>query len=129
MQQSIAIAAVATGGALGSVLRFLVSAWFIQRVGVGFPWGTFVINTTGSLAIGIVLQLAVSRAGLSPYVRLFFATGVLGGYTTFSTYAFEIYSLGRAALPLQSAAYALGSVIVGVVAAYAGTLLVRAFPT
>jgi CrcB protein len=127
MQQSVAIAAVAVGGALGSVGRYLVSSWFLARFGAAFPWGTFVINVSGSLLIGIVLQLALSRAGLSPYVRLFFATGVLGGYTTFSAYAFEVYILGNSALPLQSIGYALGSVVFGVAAAYLGTLIVRAF--
>jgi CrcB protein len=126
MRQSLAIAAVAVGGALGSVLRFLVSGWFIARVGTGFPWGTFAINVSGSFAIGVVLQIALLRAGLSPYVRLFFATGILGGYTTFSAYAFEIYSLGAAAAPLAGLTYALGSVAAGVAAAYAGTLIVRA---
>jgi CrcB protein len=54
MQQSIAIAAVAAGGALGSVLRYVIGTWFLARLGAGFPWGTFVINVTGSLAIGVV---------------------------------------------------------------------------
>jgi CrcB protein len=126
MQQSVAIAAVAIGGALGSVLRYLISSWFVARVGTSFPWGTFVINVSGSLLIGIVLQLALSRTGLNPYLRLFFATGILGGYTTFSSYAFETHTLAGSAAPLQSVAYALGSVIAGVTAAYAGTLLVRA---
>ena len=83
MQQSVAVAAVAIGGALGSVLRYLISSWFVARVGTGFPWGTFTINVSGSLLIGIVLQLALSRAGLNPYLRLFFATGILGGYRPF----------------------------------------------
>ena len=101
--------------------------WFQHGSSNAFPWGTFFINVTGSLAIGVVLQLALSRSGLSPYVRLFFATGILGGYTTFSTYAFEIYNLAGSAPPLQSIAYALGSVILGVAAAFAGTLLARTF--
>jgi CrcB protein len=127
MQQSVAVAAVAIGGALGSVLRYSISTWFAERVGSSFPWGTFFINVSGSFLIGIVLQLALSRTGFNPYFRLFFATGILGGYTTFSTYSFEIYNLAGSAPPLQSLAYALGSVIAGVAAAYAGTLLVRTF--
>ncbi len=127
MHQSIAIFAVAFGGAIGSVLRYLISSWFVGRFGAAFPWGTFAINVSGSLLIGIVLQLAMSRAGISPYFRLFFATGVLGGYTTFSSYSFEIYNLANAAPPAQSISYALGSVVAGVAAAYAGTLIVRAF--
>ena len=82
MRQSVAIAAVAAGGALGSVLRYLVSTWFVARGATAFPWGTFFINVTGSFVIGIVLQLALSKTGLNPYLRLFFATGILGGYTT-----------------------------------------------
>jgi CrcB protein len=127
MQQSVAIAAVAVGGALGSVLRYLISTWFVERVGSSFPWGTFVINVSGSFLIGIVLQLALSRTGFNPYFRLFFATGILGGYTTFSTYSFEIYNLAASGPAVQSVGYALGSVIAGVAAAFAGTLLVRAF--
>jgi CrcB protein len=126
-QQSLAIVAVAVGGAIGSVSRYLVSSWFVERVGSGFPWGTMFINVSGSLAIGVVLQLALSRAGLSPYVRLFFATGILGGFTTFSAYAFEIYAMASAERQAQSLAYALGSVAAGVTAAYVGAFAVRVF--
>ena len=117
---------VGFGGALGSIARFWLSGLVATHVGETFPWGTLVINVSGSLLIGIVLQLALSRAGFNPYLRLFFATGILGGYTTFSTYAFEIYNLSTSAPPVQSLGYALGSVIAGVAAAYAGTLLARA---
>jgi fluoride exporter len=120
-----ALANVAAGGALGSVLRFLVGTWFVQRLGPGFPWGTFTINVTGSFAIGIVLQLAQARIGLNPYARLFVATGVLGGYTTFSTFAYETYLLSRDAFSLQSVWYGFGSVVGGVAAAYAGLVLTR----
>ena len=113
MNDWLAIAAVATGGAVGSVLRFLVGTWFLQRVGPGFPWGTFAINISGALLIGIVMQLAQTRVGLSPYARLFFATGILGGYTTFSAFAYETYLLSRDAFSFQSVWYAFGSVLVG----------------
>jgi CrcB protein len=121
----VSIAAVAVGGALGSVLRFLVSGWFLSRFGPGFPWGTFAINVSGSFAIGVVLQLAAARADFSPYLRLLLAPGLLGGYTTFSTFAYESYSLGTDGFPVQSVAYAAGSVLAGVAAAYAGVALVR----
>ncbi len=127
MQQAYAIAAVAAGGALGSSLRYVVSRWFIERTGSAFPWGTFVINVSGSFAIGIVLQLALARSGMNPYVRLFLATGILGGYTTFSTYAYEIVALGGAAQFLPAAGYAIGSVVAGIGAAYIGMSVVRLF--
>lgn len=126
MNAFIAIAAVAAGGAVGSVMRYLVSNWFTARLGPDFPWGTLTINVSGSFLIGIVLQLAAARAGLNPYVRLFLATGILGGYTTFSTFAYEAYILGAGNLALQSLGYAAGSVLAGVAAAYFGVIVVRA---
>lgn len=125
MNTLFAIAAVAIGGAVGSAIRYLVSSWFVARLGPEFPWGTFTINVSGSFLIGIVLQLAAARAGLNPYVRLFLATGILGGYTTFSTFAYETYALGASNLTLQSFGYAAGSVLAGVAAAYLGIILVR----
>lgn len=120
-----AVLAVGSGGALGSVLRFLVGTWFVQRFGPGFPWGTFTINVGGAFAIGVVLQLAETRIGLNPYARLFVATGVLGGYTTFSTFAYETYLLSRDGFSLQSVWYGFGSVVAGVAAAYLGLTLTR----
>ena len=129
MNQWLAIAAVATGGALGSVLRFAVGTWFLQRSGPGFPWGTFTINVSGALLIGIVMQLAQTRIGLGPYARLFLATGILGGYTTFSAFAYETYLLSRDGLSAQSLWYGFGSVIAGVAAAFLGIVFARAvFP-
>jgi len=107
------------------VLRYLVSTWFLQRFGPGFPWGTLVINVSGSFLIGFVLQLALSRAGFSPYVRVFLTTGILGGYTTFSAYAFEAYSLGAEGSYVRAVSYALGSVVAGILAAYAGIIVGR----
>ncbi len=126
MNQLAAVGWVALGGAIGSVARFLLSGWFLQRVGPAFPWGTFTINVSGAFVIGAVLQLAQTRAGLNPYVRVFIATGILGGYTTFSAFAFETLTLSREAFSLQSIWYGFGSVVAGVVAAYLGIVLTRA---
>ena len=125
MNQWVAVGAVAAGGAIGSVLRFLIGTASLQWLGPGFPWGTFAINVSGSFAIGFVLQLAETRIGLPPYVRLFVATGVLGGYTTFSTFAYETYALSRDALSAQSVVYGLGSVAAGVAAVLLGIFLGR----
>ncbi|HEY0614285.1 MAG TPA: fluoride efflux transporter CrcB [Candidatus Elarobacter sp.] len=126
MNQWAALGAVAAGGAIGSVFRFLVGTWFLQRLGPGFPWGTLTINVTGSFLIGAVLQLAQTRMGLTPYARVFLATGILGGYTTFSTFSYETYLLSRDAFTVQSIWYGFGSVIAGVAAAYLGIVAVRA---
>jgi fluoride exporter len=126
VNQWAAIAAVAVGGAVGSVFRFLVGIWFLQRVGPGFPWGTFAVNISGAFAIGVVLELAQTRIGLNPYARLFLATGVLGGYTTFSAFAYETYRLGRDAFTAQTVLYGFGSVVAGVVAVVLGIAIARA---
>lgn len=127
MNQLVAVLAVAFGGALGSVARYAVSNLFFQRFGVGFPWGTFAINVSGAFVIGVVMQLAATRVGMSPVVRLFVTTGVLGGYTTFSAFAYEAYALAGEGLALQGIAYAAGSVVAGIAAAYLGVVAVRAF--
>jgi CrcB protein len=121
-----ALLAVGIGGGIGAILRYAVGMAFVQRFGPGFPWGTFAINVSGSFLIGIVAQLALTRSfGVTPTVRLFAATGVLGGYTTFSTFSLDTMVLvGDGAFSL-SAAYALGSVAAGVLAAYAGQILAR----
>jgi CrcB protein len=126
MNQWLAVGAVGAGGAIGSVLRFLIGSWFFGRTGPGFPWGTLVVNLSGAFAIGVVMQLVQSRTGMNPYARVFFATGILGGYTTFSAFAYETYALGRDGLALQSLVYGFGSVIAGVAAALLGILLTRA---
>lgn len=118
--------AVAAGGAIGATLRFLFSTWVLQWLGPGFPWATFGINVSGAFVIGFVLQLGETRIGLPPYARLFVATGVLGGYTTFSTFAYETYLLSRDALSAQSLWYAGGSVLAGVTAVLLGIGLARA---
>jgi CrcB protein len=126
VNQWAAVAAVALGGAIGSVFRFLVGTWFLQRLGAGFPWGTFAVNVSGAFLIGVVMQLTQSRAGVNPYLRVFLATGILGGYTTFSAFAYETYALGRDGLVPHSLLYALGSIAAGVAAAYLGIVVTRA---
>jgi fluoride exporter len=114
---------VAIGGAIGSVTRYLVSGWFANRFGAAFPYGTFVINVTGSFIIGFFAAFAQQRASLSPYWRLFFAIGVVGGYTTFSTFEYEGITLLRDREMLLGAIYLIGSVATGGVAAFAGLAL------
>jgi CrcB protein len=120
-----AIALVAAGGAFGSVLRYVISHTFSQRVGPPY-WATFLINIAGSFAIGVVAELALTRASwVSPDLRVFLAVGVLGGFTTFSTYSLEIVGLvGQRAFG-PALAYALGSLVFGFAAAFCGLILAR----
>ena len=122
-----ALAAIFMGGGLGSVLRYVVTLGFTQRFGPGFPWGTFAINITGSLIIGIVFELSQTRAlGVTPLVRIFLMTGVLGGYTTFSTFSLDMVTLAGERATALAVLYGGGSVILGFIAAFAGIVAVRA---
>jgi CrcB protein len=122
-----AIGVIAAGGALGSVMRYLISIWFLDRLGPGFPWGTFTINVTGSFLIGVVLGMAAARAGFSPYLRLFLATGLLGGYTTFSTFSYEGLNLFSDALTSTAILYVVASVVLGIIGCLAGISAARSF--
>lgn len=120
---------ILVGGGIGSVLRYLVTFSIAQRFGPGFPWATLVINITGSLVIGIVFELSQTRAVAMPtLMRVFLMTGVLGGYTTFSTFSLDAILLASERAEVAALAYCAGSVILGLAAAYAGIVLVRAFP-
>jgi fluoride exporter len=119
----LAVLLVALGGGIGSVARYLVSGWFASRFGPAFPYGTLVINVTGSFIIGFFLAFAQERVSLSPYWRLFFAVGFVGGYTTFSTFEYEAVRLLQDGELLLSAVYLLGSVLTGGLAAIAGIAL------
>lgn len=110
---------VAAGGALGAVMRWLVGPWVAGLAGDAWPWGTLLINVTGSLLIGILLRFLPLR-GARPEARAFLAVGVCGGYTTFSTYAFETVTLAAAGRPAAAAVYALASVALCLAATFAG---------
>ncbi|MBN8280463.1 MAG: fluoride efflux transporter CrcB [Gammaproteobacteria bacterium] len=123
---------VAVGGALGSVLRFLVSG-AVQRafapasaVAASFPAGTLAVNVTGSLLIGVIAGLAEARALVGPEARLLLVTGVLGGYTTFSAFSLETLLLARAGAAGLAFLTVASQVLLGVAAAWAGFALALA---
>ncbi len=118
--------AVALGSALGGLCRFALAQLFVSRFGPGFPYGTFFINVTGSFLIGVVAELAATRAfGFGPLARVFLATGFLGGYTTFSTFSLESMTLVGDGAAAPALLYTLGSVVLGVAFAYGGQVLAR----
>ena len=121
------VAAVAIGAAFGGALRYVVGQLFLQRFGPGFPYGTLFINVSGSVLIGVVAQLSATRAfGMTPFLRVLLATGVLGGYTTFSTFSLEALSLATDGLALTSLFYVAASVVLGIAAAFGGIATGRA---
>jgi CrcB protein len=118
---------VGLGAAIGGILRLLVTQLVVARAGAGFaPVATVIINVSGSFLIGAVIQIAGTRADLSPLWRYFLATGILGGYTTFSTFSFEALTLATGGLALTSALYVAGSVGLGIAGAFAGIVTARA---
>lgn len=115
---------VAAGGAIGAVLRYLVGASLAARLGPDFPWGTFFVNVTGSFLIGVVLVL-VEGGALTPGARLFLAVGILGGYTTFSTYSYETLQLVTNGEELKTFIYIFGQVFASFLGVYLGVVLGR----
>ena len=118
-----AVVWVALGGALGSVARYGVSL-IGARLGAAFALPTFAVNVTGSFAIGLAMALLLGRAA-DPAWRFFLVTGFLGGYTTFSTFAFDALRLTHEGRPAQAALYVVGTTVVGLLACAAGVALGR----
>lgn len=90
------LALIALGGAIGSVLRYVVSVAAARWVGPEFPYGTLIVNLTGAFLIGLVQQIATDAAALPENARLFLATGILGGLTTYSAFSYETVRLVEA---------------------------------
>lgn len=111
---------VFVGSGLGGVARFGVGALMTALLPGPYPWGTFVINVTGCFVMGSLMHLFKDRSVLSPDQRLFFMVGVLGGYTTFSSFGYECDLLGRTGHPGMELGYALSSVFLGVGGVWAG---------
>ncbi len=84
---------IGLGGFLGANVRYLVGGWAAEKWGASFPFGTLLINVSGSFVLGVFLAVATGRLALDPRWRLFFAVGFLGAYTTFSTYTYETMQL------------------------------------
>jgi len=114
---------IGLGGFLGANARYLLNLWVAGRIGLAFPWGTLLINVSGSFIIGLFLQIMTVRTTLPAEYRLFFATGFLGAYTTFSTFTYESMQLLREGEFLLAFANLGGSLALGMVAVTLGWLL------
>ncbi len=118
---------VAIGGAIGSALRHLVGMAALRIAGPAFPWGTLAVNVSGSFAMGLLIELIARRFGASTEMRLFLATGVLGGYTTFSAFSLDAVALWERGVPASAVLYVGASVAVSIGALVAGLWLARSF--
>jgi CrcB protein len=118
---------IAAAGALGATSRHLLESFVNRHWGDVFPWGTFVVNISGSFVLGALVGLFAHRLDVPLWLQAAATVGFLGAYTTFSTYAFQIYrstSTGHLAVAFANA---FGSLAAGVLAVYAGILLARTF--
>jgi CrcB protein len=113
------------GGGLGAVLRFALALWVDERAQVSFPWGTLVVNVSGCFLIGLVATFADEHRMLTPGVRLFLIAGVLGGFTTFSTFGLETWRLVEEGLTAPAALNAVASLGGSLAAVVVGILLGR----
>jgi CrcB protein len=114
---------IAVGGAFGSMARYWVGSTVAGRMGTRFPYGTFVINLTACLIIGFSITYLGKRAGLNPAWRYLIPVGFIGAYSTFSTYEWETLSTLRSGAFALASLYALGSLILGLVAVWLGAAL------
>jgi len=116
---------VFVGSGLGGVTRHLLNGFISGLSGPGFPWGILIINITGSLALGLLAELFALRIQAAPEIRLFLTTGIIAGYTTFSTFSLDtalLYERGQLGL---AAAYVAASVVVSIAALFAGLWIIR----
>ena len=121
------LAAVAIGGSLGSVARYLVAIGAGRLVGTEFPWGTLVINIVGSFLIGVLAESFALSWNASQAIRVFLTIGICGGFTTFSTFSLDAIVLMQRGELWSAGAYIAASVALSILALFGGLLLVRAF--
>jgi fluoride exporter len=119
------ILVVAAGGAIGSVMRYLVAIASARAFGSDFPWGTLIINITGSFLIGALAGLFATKWDLPQAPRIFLTVGICGGYTTFSTFSLDAWYLMERGAAATSLAYMVASVVLSVGALIAALQLVK----
>lgn len=119
------LVAVALGGALGASARFLAMSAVGKLVGMGFPYGTLFVNVAGSLLMGVVVELVALRWSTSAEMRALIAVGILGGFTTFSTFSLDIVTLMNQGNTTGAGVYIVVSVILSVAALILGLRLTR----
>ncbi len=117
---------VALGGAVGASLRHLVNLASLRLMGPNFPWGTLTANVVGSFAMGLFIEMLIRKLGGSQELRLFVATGLLGGFTTFSAFSLDVAGLWERGATSLTFAYVAGSVVLSIGALFAGLAIGRA---
>jgi len=115
---------VFAGAGIGGLMRYLAGTWIMARYGGRFPLGTFLINISGSFLIGVLMTLLTGRLHPHPNWRLFLVVGILGGYTTFSSFEYEAYQALRDGARWMGLLYVAGSVLIGYLGVWVGASLI-----
>ncbi len=115
----------AMGGAIGAAGRYLVGVGALRFIGTGFPWGTLIVNVVGCLLMGLMIEAIALRYSVSNEVRTFLATGVLGGFTTFSAFSLDFAVLMERKTEGLAALYLGASVGLSILALFAGLYIAR----
>ncbi len=113
------------GGAIGAGARHLVNISMDRLLGSSFPWGTFTVNIVGSFLMGLIVEFIVTRAAGSAELRTFLATGILGGFTTFSAFSLDVANLVNNKEQGLAALYVVGSVGISIMMLYVGVAFAR----
>ena len=117
---------ICLGGAFGSGMRYLVALWLPTVLGAAFPWATLAVNVVGSFLLAIIMHVGAVAGLMSPTLRLALGTGIMGGFTTYSTFNYETLAFLEAGVWRVAVTY-IATTLVGCLAAgFAGTLLARA---
>ncbi|MFZ2361067.1 MAG: fluoride efflux transporter CrcB [Anaerolineae bacterium] len=117
---------IGAGAFIGANLRYLVQTWSAARFGPDWPAGTLLVNVSGSFVLAFFVTLTTTRLIVSPNTRLFVTVGLLGGYTTFSSYMVETLNLMQTGRWMPTLFYFLGNVVLGLIAAILGVIAARA---
>jgi len=117
--------AVLAGGAIRSALRYAIAGMWLAPGSQNFPWGTMIVNVTGSMALGFLGRYFASPHG-SPALFLFLTVGICGGYTTFSTFTLDAFAMAERGAATRATLYILASVVLSYVALFAGYAFARA---
>jgi CrcB protein len=121
----VTLVLVGAGGFFGAISRYLVDGWVSATTGGGFPWGTLVVNVSGSFVLGLLFAASVERGVLPAEIRAPVLVGFIGAYTTFSTLTLETWRLVEAGSYLIAVANIAGSLVLGLAAVVAGLLIGR----
>ena len=118
--------AVGVGGGIGALIRYFVAGAIQSAAWPGYPWGIFVVNITGGFVMGLIVELSALKISVTPEMRAFLTTGILSGYTTFSTFSLDSVLLIERGQYGTAAIYVVGSTLLSILALFAGLWLVRA---